>query len=142
MMYDRHGMAWRAGILCALVSQPADNMVSKLSNNPNATMGSVMAEMGIVKLFTAGLPLRILMVGTLTGLQWGIYDAFKVRNLHGAHGGLHVMRLRWQNASRSASCMSSVQHSGLHIGWLALEADHAGRCVGTAAISRRSLKTA
>ena len=72
-----HGAS--VGILCALVSQPADNMVSKLSNNPKATMGSVMAEMGIVKLFTAGLPLRILMVGTLTGLQWGIYDAFKVR---------------------------------------------------------------
>ncbi len=31
-----------------------------------------------VALFTRGLPLRILMVGTLTGLQWGIYDAFKV----------------------------------------------------------------
>ena len=25
-----------------------------------------------------GLPLRIVMIGTLTGLQWGIYDAFKV----------------------------------------------------------------
>ena len=29
-------------------------------------------------LFTRGLPLRIVMIGTLTGLQWGIYDAFKV----------------------------------------------------------------
>lgn len=34
--------------------------------------------MGIVSLFTRGLPLRIVMIGTLTGLQWGIYDAFKV----------------------------------------------------------------
>lgn len=31
-----------------------------------------------VALFTRGLPLRIVMIGTLTGLQWGIYDAFKV----------------------------------------------------------------
>ena len=29
-------------------------------------------------LLTRGLPLRIVMIGTLTGLQWGIYDAFKV----------------------------------------------------------------
>lgn len=25
----------------------------------------------------AWIPLRILMVGTLTGAQWGIYDSFK-----------------------------------------------------------------
>lgn len=31
--------------------------------------------MGWVALFTRGLPLRIVMIGTLTGLQWGIYDA-------------------------------------------------------------------
>ena len=31
-----------------------------------------------VALMTRGLPLRIVMIGTLTGLQWGIYDAFKV----------------------------------------------------------------
>jgi solute carrier family 25 (mitochondrial phosphate transporter), member 3 len=65
------------GILCALVSQPADNLVSKLSANPNATIASVTAEMGVVGLFTRGLGLRIVMVGTLTGLQWGIYDAYK-----------------------------------------------------------------
>eukprot|EP01025_Chloroclados_australasicus_P001046 TRINITY_DN10324_c0_g1_i1.p2 TRINITY_DN10324_c0_g1~~TRINITY_DN10324_c0_g1_i1.p2 ORF type:complete len:376 (-),score=46.49 TRINITY_DN10324_c0_g1_i1:255-1298(-) len=66
-----------AGVLCALVSQPADNMVSKLSSNPSATIGSVVEEFGIAGLFLRGLPLRILMVGTLTGLQWGIYDAYK-----------------------------------------------------------------
>lgn len=33
---------------------------------------------GVVGLFTRGLPLRIVMIGTLTGAQWGIYDAFKV----------------------------------------------------------------
>lgn len=27
--------------------------------------------MGWVALFTRGLPLRIVMIGTLTGLQWG-----------------------------------------------------------------------
>lgn len=33
-------------------------------------IAGIVSEMGIVKLFTAGLPLRIAMVGTLTGLQW------------------------------------------------------------------------
>ena len=68
-----------AGIFCAVVSHPADNMVSKLNNTKGATVGSVISEMGWMNLFTRGLPLRILMVGTLTGLQWGIYDAYKVR---------------------------------------------------------------
>jgi len=66
-----------AGIFCAVVSQPADNLVSKLNSQPGATAGGIISEMGILKLFTSGLPLRIAMVGTLTGLQWGIYDAFK-----------------------------------------------------------------
>jgi solute carrier family 25 phosphate transporter 3 len=35
-------------------------------------------KFGVVGLFTRGLPLRIVMIGTLTGAQWGIYDAFKV----------------------------------------------------------------
>lgn len=74
----RNGTA-PAGILCAVVSQPADNMVSMLAANPKATMNSVIADMGMANLATRGLPLRILMVGTLTGLQWGIYDAYKVR---------------------------------------------------------------
>ena len=67
-----------AGIFCAVVSHPADNLVSKLNANKAATVSSVVSEMGMVALLTRGLPLRIIMVGTLTGLQWGIYDAFKV----------------------------------------------------------------
>ena len=35
-------------------------------------------KLGVWGLFTRGLPLRIVMIGTLTGAQWGIYDAFKV----------------------------------------------------------------
>jgi hypothetical protein len=49
-----------------------------------STMSSLINEIGWAKLFTNGLPLRIVMVGTLTGLQWGIYDAYKAStcNLH------------------------------------------------------------
>lgn len=67
-----------AGIFCAVVSHPADNMVSKLNSSKDATIGSIIKDMGWFNLFTRGLPLRIVMIGTLTGLQWGIYDAFKV----------------------------------------------------------------
>lgn len=35
-------------------------------------------KFGLLGLFTRGLAIRILMIGTLTGVQWGIYDAFKV----------------------------------------------------------------
>ncbi|WVZ08836.1 hypothetical protein V8G54_022182 [Vigna mungo] len=76
-----------AGVLCAIVSHPADNLVSFLNNAKGATVGDVsvrlgaivaVSKLGLWGLFTRGLPLRIVMIGTLTGAQWGIYDAFKV----------------------------------------------------------------
>eukprot|EP01024_Parvocaulis_polyphysoides_P051111 TRINITY_DN500_c0_g1_i1.p2 TRINITY_DN500_c0_g1~~TRINITY_DN500_c0_g1_i1.p2 ORF type:complete len:115 (-),score=17.47 TRINITY_DN500_c0_g1_i1:137-481(-) len=72
---------WRVTLLeffCAIVSHPADNLVSKLNKSKDATIGGVIKEMGWYKLFTQGIGLRIIMIGTLTGLQWGIYDAYKV----------------------------------------------------------------
>lgn len=45
---------------------------------PGATVGKIVNEMGWTALFTRGLPLRVVMIGTLTGAQWGIYDAYKV----------------------------------------------------------------
>lgn len=67
-----------AGVFCAVVSHPADNLVSKLNSKPGATVGGIISEMGWFNLFTRGLPLRVVMIGTLTGAQWGIYDAYKV----------------------------------------------------------------
>jgi solute carrier family 25 phosphate transporter 3 len=67
-----------AGVFCAIVSHPADNLVSFLNNAKGATMGDAVKQIGVLGLFTRGLPLRIVMIGTLTGAQWGIYDAFKV----------------------------------------------------------------
>ncbi|GAB2221406.1 hypothetical protein Drorol1_Dr00012582 [Drosera rotundifolia] len=67
-----------AGILCAIVSHPADNLVSFLNNAQGATVGDAVKKLGMWGLFTRGLPLRIVMIGTLTGAQWGIYDSFKV----------------------------------------------------------------
>ncbi|OQD77277.1 hypothetical protein PENDEC_c003G00208 [Penicillium decumbens] len=72
-----------AGILCAMVSHPADVMVSKLNANrqPGEAFGAainrIYGEIGFRGLWN-GLPVRIIMVGTLTGLQWMIYDSFKI----------------------------------------------------------------
>jgi len=70
-----------AGVFCAIVSHPADTMVSKLNNMK--TEGSMMnnvktiyGQIGFSGLWR-GLGTRIIMIGTLTGLQWWIYDSFK-----------------------------------------------------------------
>ncbi|KAF2253392.1 mitochondrial carrier [Trematosphaeria pertusa] len=72
-----------AGILCAIVSHPADVMVSKLNANRQpgeafgAATGRIYKDIGFAGLWN-GLPVRIVMIGTLTGLQWMIYDYFKI----------------------------------------------------------------
>ncbi|MCJ1283772.1 hypothetical protein MMC26_003103 [Xylographa opegraphella] len=72
-----------AGILCAIVSHPADVMVSKLNANRQrgeafgAAMGRIYKDIGFSGLWN-GLAVRIVMIGTLTGLQWMIYDSFKI----------------------------------------------------------------
>jgi solute carrier family 25 phosphate transporter 3 len=72
-----------AGILCAIVSHPADVMVSKLNAERapgeafGAAMGRIYKRIGFIGLWN-GLPVRIVMIGTLTGLQWMIYDYFKI----------------------------------------------------------------
>eukprot|EP01065_Artemidia_motanka_P029128 TRINITY_DN350_c0_g1_i4.p2 TRINITY_DN350_c0_g1~~TRINITY_DN350_c0_g1_i4.p2 ORF type:complete len:247 (+),score=95.54 TRINITY_DN350_c0_g1_i4:270-1010(+) len=68
-----------AGIFCAITTQPMDNLVSMAGNaaNKGKSFGQMASEMGTVNLFTKGLSTRILMVGTLTGLQWWIYGAWK-----------------------------------------------------------------
>ncbi|KAI5965333.1 PIC2 [Candida pseudojiufengensis] len=72
-----------AGILCAIVSHPADVMVSKINSDkkPGETTGQALSriysKIGFAGLWN-GLPVRIFMIGTLTGFQWLIYDTFKV----------------------------------------------------------------
>ncbi|USW52100.1 Putative mitochondrial phosphate carrier protein Pic2/Mir1 [Septoria linicola] len=72
-----------AGIGCAVISHPADVMVSKLNANKKAgegagqAIGRIYKEIGFGGLWN-GLPVRIAMIGTLTAFQWLIYDSFKV----------------------------------------------------------------
>jgi len=78
-----------AGVICGAVSHPADTMVSKI--NKLQTSGGLMQKMSIIysgdpKAGTTGIGFgglwkgfvpRVIMIGTLTGLQWFIYGAFK-----------------------------------------------------------------
>jgi len=70
-----------AGIFCAIISHPADTMVSKLYNLKTEgsmadNVSKIYSQIGFMGLWR-GLMTRILMIGTLTGLQWWIYDSFK-----------------------------------------------------------------
>lgn len=78
-----------AGVICAIVSHPADNLVSLLgkAENKGKPISQIAKEVGPMRLMTAGLPTRILMIGTLTGLQWWIYDTFKTVFGMGTTGG-------------------------------------------------------
>ena len=80
-----------AGIFCAIVSHPADTMVSKLNKDSSggstgSKVAKIYSEIGFSGLW-AGLGIRILMVGTLTGLQWWIYDTFKAASGLATSGG-------------------------------------------------------
>ncbi|KAI4719553.1 hypothetical protein E4T48_04272 [Aureobasidium sp. EXF-10727] len=72
-----------AGVGCAVVSHPADVMVSKLNSDRKAGEGAgqavsrIYGQIGFRGLWS-GVGLRIVMIGTLTAFQWLIYDSFKV----------------------------------------------------------------
>jgi len=72
-----------AGIGCAVISHPADVMVSKLNSDRKAGEGAgqavsrIYGQIGFKGLWS-GIGLRIAMIGTLTAFQWLIYDSFKV----------------------------------------------------------------
>lgn len=80
---------YTAGIVCAIVSHPADSIISQLgkASNKGKTISAIASEVGIANLFTRGLSTRIIMIGTLTGLQWWIYDSFKTMAGLGTSGG-------------------------------------------------------
>jgi solute carrier family 25 (mitochondrial phosphate transporter), member 3 len=103
------GSGYLAGVVCAIVSHPADSLVSQLSKaaNKGKSMGTIASEVGIVTLATKGLGTRVIMIGehyvlaffgkrtcliccvlgTLTGFQWWIYDSFKSVMGLGTTGG-------------------------------------------------------
>ena len=102
------GSGYLAGVVCAIVSHPADSVVSLLGKKENKGKGAgqIAKEVGIVNLATKGLGTRVIMIGefmcfamavmvtdipcnagTLTGFQWWIYDSFKSAMGLGTTGG-------------------------------------------------------
>ncbi len=72
-----------AGCMAAIVSQPADTLLSKVNKTKKApgqsTVGLLIQlskQLGVVGSF-AGLPTRLVMIGTLTSLQFTIYGSLK-----------------------------------------------------------------
>jgi len=66
-----------AGVFCAIVSHPADVVVSKLNQAKGASAVDIAKKLGFMGMWQ-GLTPRIIMIGTLTALQWFIYDGVKV----------------------------------------------------------------
>jgi len=70
-----------AGVAAAIISHPADTLLSKINKGGAGgtgsmmqRMGNIVAETGIFTLCTQGLGARCVMIGTLTAGQFGIFD--------------------------------------------------------------------
>merc|ERR1711977_201852 len=70
-----------AGVAAAIISHPADTLLSKINKKGAGGEGSMMkrlgviaGEIGFVNLATVGLPARCVMIGTLTAGQFVIFD--------------------------------------------------------------------
>merc|ERR1711874_761209 len=66
-----------AGVFCAIVSHPADTIVSKLNQAKGSNFIDIAKSLGFLGMWRGLVP-RIIMIGTLTALQWFIYDSVKV----------------------------------------------------------------
>lgn len=70
-----------AGVAAAIISHPADTLLSKVNKAGAGGEGSIMVrlgriakEIGFYNLCTTGLGARCVMIGSLTALQFGIFD--------------------------------------------------------------------
>ena len=71
-----------AGVAAAIISHPADSLLSKInkkgaggSGGMVSRMSNIVAETGVMKLCTTGLGARCVMIGTLTAGQFAIFDS-------------------------------------------------------------------
>lgn len=90
------GSGLLAGFAAAIVSQPADTMLSKINKTkglPGESTASrlvkIAGELGIRGSF-AGLPTRLFMVGGLTAGQFAIYG--DIKKALGATGGVEISK--------------------------------------------------
>ncbi|CAF1136318.1 unnamed protein product [Rotaria sordida] len=66
-----------AGIFCAIVSHPADTIVSKLNNEKGLSVFDAIRRVGFAGLWK-GLGLRIFISGTLSAVQLFVYNTARV----------------------------------------------------------------
>jgi len=71
-----------AGVVAAIVSHPADTLLSKINKKGAGGSGGTVSrlftiarELGFAKLALIGLPARMVMIGTLTAGQFAIFDS-------------------------------------------------------------------
>ncbi|PNS18278.1 Mitochondrial phosphate carrier protein [Sphaceloma murrayae] len=90
------GSGLMAGFAAAIISQPADTMLSKINKtkglpgeSTTSRLIKIAGELGLKGSFT-GLPARLFMVGTLTAGQFAIYGDLK--KALGAVGGVEIAK--------------------------------------------------
>jgi solute carrier family 25 (mitochondrial phosphate transporter), member 3 len=66
-----------AGVFCAIISHPADVLVSKLPQSKDTSVSAIFKKLGYIGMWR-GLRPRIVMINVLTAMQWLIYDGVKV----------------------------------------------------------------
>jgi solute carrier family 25 phosphate transporter 3 len=71
-----------AGVAAAIISHPADTLLSKINKagaggegSMFTRLGRIAAELGPAKLCLVGLPARCVMIGSITAGQFGIFDS-------------------------------------------------------------------
>jgi len=83
-----------SGLVAAVISQPADTLLSKVNKTKGREGESITArlvglgkELGVKGLFT-GLGARLVMVGSLTAFQFAIYG--DIKRMLNASGGTEI----------------------------------------------------
>ena len=78
-----------AGAGCAMVSHPADSIISlqSLPEYRGRSMVQILQRVGWYRLATKGLAPRILMTGQIISFQWLLYDSIKSLLGYGTSGG-------------------------------------------------------
>jgi len=71
-----------AGVAAAIISHPADTLLSKINKagaggegSMFVRLGRIAGELGFAKLALVGLPARCVMIGSITAGQFGIFDS-------------------------------------------------------------------
>ncbi|XP_074275565.1 mitochondrial phosphate carrier protein 1, mitochondrial-like [Silene latifolia] len=79
---------YSAGAVGTVISNPADVIVSSLYNKKADSVIQAVKKIGVLKLFTRSLPVRIAVVGPVVTIQWFLYDTIKLLSGLPASGGL------------------------------------------------------